>query len=78
MGSLRLNVDRQYSVAPFMWWRILRKVSRLPKNLRRIRPGYGLSPKYYEEIIGKQAKMSLERGTALKKEMVRGWGSEDD
>ncbi len=34
-------------------------------NIRRIRPGYGLKPKYYEEILGKQVKYNLERGTAL-------------
>lgn len=34
-------------------------------NVRRIRPGFGLEPKYYEEIIGKCAAFDIERGTAL-------------
>ena len=32
------------------------------KNVRSIRPGFGLHPKYYNEIIGKIANKSLEVG----------------
>lgn len=35
------------------------------KNIRSIRPGYGLSPKYYKEIIGKKASNDLKRGEPL-------------
>ncbi len=35
------------------------------ENIRRIRPGYGLAPKYFEEVIGRTARVDLERGTAL-------------
>jgi len=34
-------------------------------NIRSIRPGYGLHPKYYEDILGKVAKYDVEKGTAL-------------
>lgn len=34
-------------------------------NIRRIRPGYGLEPKYYPEIIGKKSLKDLPRGHAL-------------
>lgn len=34
-------------------------------NIRSIRPGFGMHPKYYKEILGKTAKLDLERGTAL-------------
>lgn len=40
------------------------------ENIRRIRPGYGLSPKYFDEILGKQAACDLLRGTALKLEDI--------
>ena len=40
------------------------------ENIRRIRPGYGLPPKYYNEVIGKKAKYSLKRGTALSWDIV--------
>ena len=34
-------------------------------NIRVIRPGFGLPPKYLENILGKRAKSALSRGTAL-------------
>ena len=35
------------------------------ENIRSIRPGHGLSPKFLKEIIGKKAKQNIEKGTAL-------------
>ena len=35
-------------------------------NIRIIRPGFGLAPKYYERVIGKKVKRNLKKGTALK------------
>ena len=35
------------------------------KNLRIIRPGLGLSPKYFEHIIGKCIKHDVKMGTAV-------------
>ncbi len=32
------------------------------KNVRSIRPGFGLHPKYYKEILGKKVKEDLEKG----------------
>lgn len=40
------------------------------KNIRSIRPGYGLHPRNYENIIGKTALNDLKSGTALKKENI--------
>jgi len=40
------------------------------ENIRSIRPGYGLHPKYYQQILGKSAKKDLERGMPLKWEFV--------
>ncbi len=34
-------------------------------NVRSIRPGYGLHPKYYKEIIGKRVNIDIEKGTPL-------------
>lgn len=41
-----------------------------PLNVRSIRPGAGLRPKYLSEILGKRAKCAVSRGTALTWEMV--------
>jgi pseudaminic acid synthase len=35
------------------------------ENLRVIRPGYGLEPKYYDEILTKVAKKDFKKGTPL-------------
>lgn len=35
------------------------------KNVRVIRPGDGMPPKFYEEVLGKVAKTDLKRGTPL-------------
>jgi pseudaminic acid synthase len=35
------------------------------KNIRSIRPGYGLHPKLMQGILGKKAKISLKMGTPL-------------
>lgn len=40
------------------------------KNMRRIRPGLGLAPKYYGALLGKRVKYDVPRGTALSWEMV--------
>ncbi len=39
-----------------------------PENVRSIRPGFGLAPKFYDEVIGSVAKQDIPRGTALEKE----------
>lgn len=39
-------------------------------NIRSIRPGYGLAPKYLSQILGKHAKRDLEKGTPLDWDMV--------
>ncbi|WP_370298704.1 pseudaminic acid synthase [Pontibacterium sp.] len=40
------------------------------KNMRRIRPGYGLPPKHYDEIIGKRAASDISRGTPVSWDLV--------
>lgn len=35
------------------------------KNVRSIRPGYGLAPRYFDEIINKESKNDIKRGTPL-------------
>lgn len=41
-----------------------------PENLRRIRPGFGLAPKHYDELLGKTAAIDIEAGTATSWELV--------
>ncbi|MGL5458400.1 MAG: pseudaminic acid synthase [Cetobacterium sp.] len=41
------------------------------KNIRSIRPGDGLAPKYYYEILGKEVIQDIEFGTPLSFEMIK-------
>ena len=40
------------------------------QNMRSIRPGLGLSPKYYDLVLGKRVKFDVKRGTGLSFEMI--------
>ena len=41
-----------------------------PKNLRSVRPGMGLPPKYYDQLLGKKINKDMARGTALKWDLL--------
>ena len=41
-------------------------------NIRSIRPGYGISPKYFHSIVGKTAACNIEYGTPISEKMVSG------
>jgi N-acetylneuraminate synthase len=40
------------------------------KNLRSIRPGYGLPPKYFMGLLGKKAAMEIKRGTPISPSLI--------
>ena len=39
-------------------------------NLRAIRPGLGLSPKYFDNLIGKTIKIDITKGTPASWDLV--------
>tara|TARA_B100001540_G_scaffold120281_1_gene107512 strand:- start:534 stop:1580 length:1047 start_codon:yes stop_codon:yes gene_type:complete len=39
-------------------------------NLRAVRPGYGLQPKYYEILLGKKVNQDVKKGTPLSWELI--------
>jgi len=41
------------------------------ENVRSIRPGYGISPKYIDTVIGKRASINLKKGTAMRTEFIK-------
>ncbi|EGQ7852427.1 pseudaminic acid synthase [Vibrio vulnificus] len=41
-----------------------------PENVRSIRPGFGLAPKHYDDILGRKAKAKIVRGTALQFDLL--------
>ena len=40
------------------------------ENIRVVRPGLGLAPKYYETILGRSTSANLKKGTPLNWEMI--------
>jgi pseudaminic acid synthase len=40
------------------------------KNVRSIRPGFGLHPKYYHQILGKTVSQNIEKGTRMSLGMI--------
>ena len=40
------------------------------KNVKVIRPGFGLAPKYYDHVIGRRASRDIKRGSAISWEML--------
>ena len=42
------------------------------RNVRSIRPGYGLPPKHLADVLGRPAAEDIERGTALRWDLVAG------
>ncbi len=41
------------------------------ENVRSIRPGYGLPPKYLKKVLGKKAKIYIKKGTPLSWNLIR-------
>jgi pseudaminic acid synthase len=40
------------------------------ENLRIIRPGYGISPKFFELLLGKQVKKDIKKGTPVRWDII--------
>jgi pseudaminic acid synthase len=41
------------------------------KNVRSIRPGFGMHTRYYEDVLGKVAKTDIAKGTPLQWELIK-------
>jgi len=46
------------------------------ENIRSIRPGYGLPPKYLKDILGKRANKDIKKGAALNWELIKNSGAD--
>lgn len=42
-------------------------------NVKSIRPGFGLAPKYYDFCLGKKAACDIKRGTAVSFDLLKNW-----
>jgi len=68
--SERVKKNRQFSRSLYVVENIEAGEKLTEKNVRSIRPGYGMHPKYLKQLIGKKAAVSLTRGTPLHWEMI--------
>ena len=41
------------------------------KNIKRIRPGHGLEPKYYNKLLGKSSPVRFLKGQPIKKKQLK-------
>jgi pseudaminic acid synthase len=41
------------------------------KNVRSIRPGFGMHPKYYKDILGKKVTSDLKKGARVNLEYIK-------
>lgn len=61
----KVKASRKFSRSLFVVKDIKAGAIITEENIRSIRPGYGLHPKHYIEILGKKATKSLKKGTPL-------------
>ncbi|WP_271808469.1 pseudaminic acid synthase [Clostridium beijerinckii] len=57
--------NREFSRSLFICENVKAGEKITEKNVRSVRPGYGISPKYLPQILGKSFKESYEKGTPL-------------
>jgi hypothetical protein len=61
----KVKASRKFARSLFVVKHIKKGETFTEENVRSIRPGYGLHPKFLKEILGKTASEDLERGTPL-------------
>ncbi|HAZ03488.1 MAG: pseudaminic acid synthase [Bacteroidetes bacterium GWF2_42_66] len=67
----KVKASRKFSRSLFIVKDIKAGEAFTEENVRSIRPGYGLHPKYYREVLGKKTSIELLKGTPIKKEILR-------
>ncbi len=68
--SDKTKKSREFSRSLFIVKDIREGETFTEENIRSIRPGYGLHPRYFKDIIGKKARISSTRGTPLSWECI--------
>jgi pseudaminic acid synthase len=59
------KIGRQFSRSLYITEDIVKGDIITKRNVRSIRPGFGLHPKFYNEVIGKKVNQDIPKGTAL-------------
>ncbi|MBF9018675.1 MULTISPECIES: pseudaminic acid synthase [unclassified Oceanispirochaeta] len=63
--SEKSKLNRNYSRSLFIVKDMVKGDIFSDSNLKSIRPGYGISPKEYENILGKKCSQNIKRGTPM-------------
>ena len=58
--------NRRFSRSLFVVKNIKKGEKFTEENVRSIRPGYGLHPKYFKDVLGKKANINLKKGTPIR------------
>ena len=73
LGNVSYNVsdkDKLRRRSIFVVNKIKKNEKFSTKNIRSIRPGYGMAPSYYNQIIGKKASVDLDPGTPMHPDFI--------
>ncbi|MBC7381832.1 MAG: pseudaminic acid synthase [Bacteroidia bacterium] len=68
--SEKVEKNRKFARSLFVVENIKKGETISPKNVRSIRPGYGLHPKLLKNILGKKVNTDIETGTPLRLSMI--------
>jgi pseudaminic acid synthase len=68
--SERMKKNRVFARSLFVTENIKKGDPFTSQNVRSIRPGHGLPPKYLDQILGKQANRDIEKGTPLSFDLI--------
>ena len=68
--SDKMKSNREFSRSLFVVEDIKKDEIITESNVKSIRPGFGLHPKYLKEIIGKKVKKDLKKGTPFKLDYI--------
>jgi len=70
MNCIKTRKSREFSRSLFVVKDIKAGETFTEENVRSIRPGYGLPPKYLKDILGKKAKVDIIKGAPFKWELL--------
>lgn len=70
--SDKMKANREFSRSLFVVKNIKKEEVITEENVRSIRPGFGLHPKYLKEILGKKVNKDLKKGTPFELKFVKG------
>ena len=70
--SDKMKANREFSRSLFVVKNMKKGDIITEENVRSIRPGFGLSPKYLKEILGKKVNNDLKKGTPFELNFIKG------